>query len=208
MTDKVPVGTQSGHTTGGALDNPITWRSITRIFLGFAGEYALLSLIEDAPEALKVTTVICAVAGLFALETEDWLKKRHAYLFGSTIAILALVYLSFVGYAVGHVYSEIVITQKLERLYQKGSDLKERPFPRVMTDAEVRDWIKQVNSWSDETAGYLAENVNMFAHDRFLNTTGQITLNHVGLTTDENQYVNQIDWLQRNLEAIIVGRQR
>jgi hypothetical protein len=51
------------------IDAPITWQTVIRIGLGFGAEYALLALIEDAPSALKIATMLCALIALFILET-------------------------------------------------------------------------------------------------------------------------------------------
>src|SRR5690348_4920667 len=108
----------AGGTTVLTLDSPITWRSLARIGLGFAGEYALLALIEDAPAALKIGTVLCAVAALFVLETEGRLRKTSSYLFLGSIVIVASIYLGFIGYALDHIHQEAVIDRRLSALYR------------------------------------------------------------------------------------------
>jgi hypothetical protein len=64
-----------------AIDLPITWRSVVRVGLVWMAEYAMLTSIEDANVALKIATIICAVAALATLEFEvASLKKRPPFL--------------------------------------------------------------------------------------------------------------------------------
>jgi len=58
------------------FSKPITWNSVLRLSLGFGAEYSLLSLIEDAPIALKMATMLCSLGALAALEGRDWLNKK------------------------------------------------------------------------------------------------------------------------------------
>ncbi len=169
-----PVGTQ-GTVVSPALDEAITWRSVTRIGLGFAAEYALLALIEDAPAALKIATVICAVAGLFVLETENWFHRQHKRLFISSIAALVAIYLCFIAYAAAHALGKQHRQAQLREIYVAGNLLKDRELNiepgGTGGSYEAKDVTQleaDVVSWRNETAIWLAKNYGPAARVRFL----------------------------------------
>jgi hypothetical protein len=82
------------------LDQAITWRSVIRIGLIWAAEYAMLSLIEESPPYIKVATMICAIGLLATLEFEQWLRSKKNELFLGSLSMFILVYVSFIGYAI------------------------------------------------------------------------------------------------------------
>jgi hypothetical protein len=111
------------HLGGHGLDKPITWSSAVRLGLGYAGEYALLSLIEDAPEALKVATVLCSIGALAALEARDWLEHQRQYSFRATVTSVSVVYLGFVGYAISHSVERHNVRLGLQKIYTDATPL-------------------------------------------------------------------------------------
>jgi Mn2+/Fe2+ NRAMP family transporter len=112
-----------------ALDSPITWRSAAIVGLGFAGEYALLALIEDAPEALKVATMVCAVVVIVILLTEKWFHQKHRYLFVISILLVAAIYVGFVIYAAVHAITRQERQAHLREIYVSGNLFKNRELP-------------------------------------------------------------------------------
>jgi hypothetical protein len=84
------------------LDKPISWRTIFRAGFIWGAEYALLSLIEDAPAWLKVATIVCALCALASLEGETWLNHQQKHLFVISFGTVAVVYLVFIGFAINH----------------------------------------------------------------------------------------------------------
>ena len=155
------------------LDAPITWRSLARIGLGFAGEYALLALIEDAPAALKIATVVCAVAGLFVLESESWLRRRDKHGFGSAVVIVTAIYMSFVWYAVNHVLTLRAEEAKIRAFYAEGSALLRRDVP-AETDSplafdplQIHKLQQDSEAWETKVSEWLEKNVGPSARIRF-----------------------------------------
>ena len=192
-----------------AFDSPITWRSLTRIGLGFAGEYSLLALIEDAPAALKVGTVMCAVAALFVLETEGWLQKKHRYLFTGMISVVTSIYLGFIGYALNHIRQEANVNKHLEELYRDGLTLQQQPFAAKMTDQDARNWQANVARWASDTEIYLDRNIGIFAKAKFGNIFGHLIISYNALSNQEiNNLVNNQGSMLQNLDAIIVEREK
>lgn len=167
------IGTQ-GTVAGPGLDKAITWRSVARIGLGFAGEYALLALIEDAPAALKIATVICAVAGLFILETESWFHRQHKRLFISTIGIVVFVYLAFVAYAADHALRKQQRQEALRNFYVIGSAFKGRELAiegqngGTYKKEDVSKLENDVLNWRNQTSDWLEVNYDAAARVRFL----------------------------------------
>jgi hypothetical protein len=187
------------------LDSPITWRSLARIGLGFAGEYALLALIEEAPAALKIATVICAVAGLFILETESRLRKRRAFV-GAIVAV-CVIYFGFIGYAVNHVYQETAIEKRLHQLSVQGITFQTNPFPnRTPSMEELQQWADSIDVWKNTTATYLQDNLGDYERERFLNIRGMPMFSYGGASTEVNQLLNISVNLHKNLTSIIESR--
>jgi hypothetical protein len=73
------------------------WKTALRWTSGIAVEYGVLSLIEDAPVAVKLSTIAIGVLGLLALQFEKTLRKWHRHLFVSVLIGLAVIYVGTVG---------------------------------------------------------------------------------------------------------------
>jgi hypothetical protein len=76
------------------------WRIAAKWFLGFALEYAVLSLIEGAGIGTEVATAIIAALGLVTLQYERQLRGWHPRLFGFCLLGLASLYLAVVIYGI------------------------------------------------------------------------------------------------------------
>jgi len=155
----------------------LTWKSLLKLGAGFAAEYALLSLIEDAPEVVKVATLVTALGALGALESQEWLIRRHRHLFMAAIVVTSVIYLCFIGYALWHVRHESQIDRRLEQFYLAAEPLLEMAHPLAASvtkpsEVAVNRWQKDVTNWKDEVANYLLENVSDYAKARFLNLRG------------------------------------
>jgi hypothetical protein len=146
--------------------------SATRIGLGFAGEYALLSLIEDAPEALKVATVICAVGALIALETELWLRKRNAFI--PLISALSVIYASFVSYAIYETIHRNAVLQHLQEACVQSGTLLYYPAETMLKpdggvdQSALREYSIRAQKWAKETSDWIDNNIGIGAKERFL----------------------------------------
>lgn len=106
------------------FDRPITLRQALALALGWAAEYALLTLIESAPTSLKVATMLSATAGLAVLQAEDWLLSKGRWIFWGCATVVAAVWLSFVGYALHQVAHQDAIKAALRALYVEAGDLE------------------------------------------------------------------------------------
>lgn len=179
------------------------WRSLIIIGLAWAAEYALLELIGEANLALKVATILCAIAALFILEIEQWFAGGHRFYFRAGIIIVSILYLCFVGYAIKYAYDRYSAHQYLEESYTQGAEIRQAPFKG---DVNVQDWTKKLQAWRDETSSYLKDNVGGMAYDKFL-ITGKGTVQY---SKDEalNYGLNQASDLLANLESIIVSGRR
>jgi hypothetical protein len=185
---------------------PITWMSAVRLALGFAGEYSLISLIQDAPEALKIATLLCSIGILIALETRYWLNERGKHLFSTTILALSIIYAGFVVYALMHSYNQSVISARLDELYKKGSYLVEKPFVEHLLSNYAPTWEVQVSGWIGETKAYLEDNVGGISSAKFMNTIGYQTLNYNGIPTEFDNGVNNLVPFLKNLAEIIAQK--
>lgn len=187
------------------LDSPITWVSAIRLGLFWGGEYALLSLIEDAPEALKVATVLCSIGALASLEGRSWLNKRRANLFVIIIASISTIYGSFVIYAFAHAYHQSVISSNLDRLYNTGTEIVERPFFKRLTSDKAPEWQKDGEGWVEETKAFLDAEIGGIASARFVNTVGS-TAESYNIPSEFERGVNALVPMLKNLAEIIRER--
>lgn len=188
------------------LDSPITWVSAVRLGLGLAGEYALLSLIEDAPEALKIGTVICAIGAIAALESRAWLDNLRPKLFVVTMSVLSLFYISFVAYAILNVWHQTTVTEKLDDLYKRGSALIEEPLIHSLSPDQTTEWEANTNQWYNETRNYLDKEVGGIASAKFVNTVGSPVMTYnVSSPALNNDLANLVP-VVKNLEVIIGAR--
>lgn len=192
-----------------ALDKPITWRSLVWIALAFAGEYALLALIEDAPAILKIATMLCAVAALLVLQTESWFHRQHKYLFAAAITAVSAIYLGFVGYAVSHGLERQAAQAELRKIYASVEPLIVRTIP-TLTDGGVVD-PKAVDqfqldaiAWESKTAKWLEQNFSIAARERFLDMAGVGTICWTRFCEQPyNGTRNRLIQEKRNLATII-----
>jgi hypothetical protein len=154
-----------------ALDSPVTWRSVALIGLGFAGEYALLALIEDAPEALKVATMMCAVAAIFILGTENRFHRQHRYLFIASILAVTAIYMGFVVYAIKHEITKGQHLSRLEDIYSDVEKLIGGAIPNLekpeMSDTAIDKLEFKSSAWERATAEWLDNNLGHGARARF-----------------------------------------
>jgi hypothetical protein len=189
------------------IDKPITWMSATTLGLGYAGEYSLLSMIEDSPEALKIATMLCSIGVLIALEGRGWLNRQSKWLFASVLGILSLIYLGFVGYAIQHSLHQIAVGQQLDALYQEGADIQKGVLSGTLTTtSQQEEWKAKATSWRDKTAAYLQDEVSPFANSKFLNTYGEVSLTYGGMPQDVNYMINTVQNSLTHLETIILSR--
>lgn len=159
-----------------ALDKPITWRTVARLGLGFAAEYALLALIEDAPVAVKIATVLCATGALAALESEDWLNRKRERLFTVVISLLGAIYFCFLAYAGGHALNRLAVRQGLERIYVQSGKWFPQSFPvdpgnGLFDPAAVTQFANEVSNWEQSSAIWIGEHLGETARDRFLDAS-------------------------------------
>jgi hypothetical protein len=153
---------------------PITWKTAVRLALGFAGEYALLALIEDAPAALKVATVLCAAGALAAMESQDWLNKRRHNLFAQIIGTIATIYLMAIAYGIVHYLEKLSVRHGLEARYIESSELVGReltvtdPQYGIPDQAAVDRLEADAKAWERETAAWIESHIGPAARERFL----------------------------------------
>ena len=161
---------------------PFTWKSLLRIGAGSAAEFALLTLIADSPESVKVVTLVVAISALGALEFQEWLTKRHRYLFFGVIGIAGTVYLGFVGYAVFHTYEEANTKsedalqakqrdQHLHELYLQGSAIWTRQLT-IKDQDDARANAVACDKWMNEAREWLRTKMGSPAEGRFLDDNG------------------------------------
>lgn len=120
------------------MDAPITWRSFFRATLIFAAEYAMLALIEEAPSFLKVSTIICALALLAALELEDWLQRVRPNAFRSAILLSVTLYSGCIMYALLMLANKTYVKEHLGELYTQGMSVGVREELTVKDDVSEK----------------------------------------------------------------------
>lgn len=159
----------------GSLDRPVTWGSLLRVGLAFGAEYGVLSLIEDAPVALKIATVICSILALITLESKTALTLRHRYAFTSAIGFIAIVYAGFAAYAVQHSINRIATRHGLERIYTEAAELPKRSMKILngngLDQRDVAQFASDFDSWNEASARWIETHISAAARERFLDTS-------------------------------------
>ena len=105
------------------IDTPITWRTVVRVGLVWAAEYAMLALIEDAPTFMKVATVLCSLSILFVLESQSLFTALPARAYKNAILTSLLLYTACVVYAIHIVERKEFIKDELAKLYTEGMNI-------------------------------------------------------------------------------------
>jgi hypothetical protein len=193
------------------LDHPLTIRSLIRIGLAFAAEYALLALIEDAPAALKIATVICAIGALLALETEAQLKTWWRYSPGVIISALALIYAGFVGYGIQQHFHGEGIKAGLKDKYFASAELAHVYIVVDANGAPDKGALEQRTEgavkWEVDTEQWIEANIGKAARERFLDSGA--TTNFGWLVPKDaessrfNNAMNRFLGLRKNLATMI-----
>lgn len=193
------------------LDRPITWASVARVALAAAAEYGMLSLIEDAPFAVKLATVLCSVAALAALESRDWLESLRARLFATAMIALGAIYLGFLGYAVNYYLDKAAIRHGLEARYAAASEFVSRQIPATnnagsLDQPSVNRLAIDIRSWETETSAWLGNNMGEAARARFLDPASRTTWLWGPGPSYEERYsnlMNRVSGERKNLAVII-----
>ena len=186
-------------------------RAVIRVALVWAAEYAMLSLIEDAPEVVKVATLLCAVAALVVMQFEGWLRGVWKKSFRFALLAVALVYMGFIGYAVKHTFGLITIRNGLESRYVAGRQMQQRSMitttGAAMDTTLVGRFSHDVDAWEAETDRWLLDNLSPAAAERFLDYSNQpagVMWNENGQTTPlYSETVNRLTRDNRNLAVIM-----
>lgn len=195
--------------SAGLIDKPITWGSLARVGLAWAAEYGVLSLIEDAPFAVKMATIVCALGALAALETKEWLNQRK-YLFFSVMGFVSAIYFCFVIYAASHALHLIFARNGLEQKYAQSNELLRREVletnPQHGADKEneaARQFARDVSEWKTSTGDWIRENVGVAAYARFLEPPTMFYNFGPHFNKDYNMSMNDLVGCRRNLAIII-----
>jgi hypothetical protein len=152
------------------IDGPVTWRSVIRLGLGFAAEYAMLALIEDAPVALKVATVVCATGALVTLKLEKWLKTISDLLFYSIIGILSTTYIGFIIFAVTTKELQSDTKRLAEQCYFDSDELTARNISddQAKKSKDIDKLSSDFRSWEGKRADMLLSRAGEAARERFI----------------------------------------
>jgi hypothetical protein len=176
-----------------------------------AAEYAMMALIE-APVALKVATVLCAIAALVGLESDRWLRRRGRYAFAGYMAIIAVVYLYFVVHAMDHATDVARIKAGLRELYASSAALSERDIPinsdnATLDQDAVAGWINDFKAWEHTTADKMEIYLGPVARARFL-TWGTTLPPNWGAKYDWNYSIFrwQFESERKNLRELVENR--
>ena len=167
--------------------------------------------------ALKVATVVCAVAGLFVLEAEGWLQKRHRYGFTTIIVIVSAVYLGFVGFAINHAVERAATKAGLKAISSASTPLIDRQIPLApknnetaptLNGAAVDQFERDYLDWERTSAAWIREHLGDAAHDHFLDRSNITSFSQWGLVADfkYDHLRNLLSGERRNLISIMESR--
>jgi hypothetical protein len=202
-----------------SLDIPVTWRSVIRIGLLWGAEYAVLSLIEDAPIALKLATVFCALGALVILELETRLAQVSVQIrririsrFQIAISVIGLIYAGFIVYAVAHAAERQRIMNGLQKIYITSGSLLNREIIGVTNleapdDNALSQYEKDFAEWQNRSQEWIGENVGEAAKERFLDRS---LISYLGYGARYNERYstirNRLREERNNLHAILESR--
>lgn len=170
MSDKIPdaIDPSSGAVS---ITFKFDWRTIVRIGLVWAAEYAMLALIEDAPAVLKIGTLVCALAGLGILQFEDQILKKGRRVFLAAVGAASAVYLGLSAYAINHYLNRQELRARMAEMYVTGGKIIDREIPVVSFDkydeTSVKKFIEDGLRWEKTTGDWLLANLGDTARERF-----------------------------------------
>jgi hypothetical protein len=93
-----PSAEAIGKAVAAALVHVFSWKNAVSAACLAASEYAMLSLIEDAPRAIKLATFIAPLAAFLTIQFEKRLRAVHVDLYPTTLVLICVGYLAFGGY--------------------------------------------------------------------------------------------------------------
>ncbi len=197
------------------FDKPITWGTFTRFALVGAAEYAMLALIEDAPTAVRVATILCALAALGVLEGARWLRGIHRYLFDISIILILMIYLGFIGYAIHHASERKRIMAGLQDIYISSGKLVNREIFGITSlsnnfdKADVERYKVDFNRWENASRQWIKQNISEAAEERFLDRSNVSYFNYGNRVSDAPEYSevrNRLQEERRNLSTIMESK--
>jgi len=171
------------------------WKTIGLLGLGWAAEYAMLSLIEDSPEILKAATLICALAGIAILTSHDVLRHKRIKVFWLLAVLIGVIYLSFVGLALTGIANKWNVERGLKRIYGESTPLT---LMSVGSDNEQKDFKLSFKEWERRSADWIAINVGLVAYGHFLSRH-----DHWGDCNDFSCFRERLEIDRANLLEII-----
>lgn len=190
-------------------------RAVVRIALVWAAEYAMLSLIEDAPETVKVATLVCAVLALVIMQFEAWLRTVRKNAFRNALTAVAFVYAGFIAFAVQHVSHESWVKAQTNNWYVKGRLIQKSVIPiDGTTNKPSQEAISamgdNLHKWEDDVSAWLAANLGDAAEAKFLDHNNCLFMNWSISYRDAHAFdqkydivMNQLGCDERNLATII-----
>lgn len=84
----------------GAIRHVFTWKNAFSAACLAASEYAMLSLIEDAPRSIKLATLIVPLLAFLTIQFEARLRKIHNDVYPIILVLLLVGYVGFGSYII------------------------------------------------------------------------------------------------------------
>jgi hypothetical protein len=217
MANEIPETLNDAGSDIVSITFKFEWRTIARIGLVWAAEYALLALIEDSPAAVKLATLVCALLALLTLQFEDRVRSLKRTLFRDVMFALGVIYSAFIVYAVVHVYDRESARRTAKELYVSSSEMMNRQLPVAADvpnggsyDAKaVTQVADDAATWRKNTAEWLGKNLGEAARERFLDVSGFPSLCWGPKYQDQScdlrygQVMNRLVNDRKNLAAIL-----
>lgn len=197
------------------LDKPVTWHSVVRVGLIWGAEYALLSLIEDAPAWFKLATIGASLAALAALEWKTKLDKVWRYSFPVAIIGLLAIYGSCIGYAYNEHLIRVSLREHLLRIYSSSRELSERTIPldtktkANLDQPEVTRFRNDFRKWEKNAADWIEKHLGPAAREQFLDRGNMPSLVGWGENFVDSRYDQDRNFLssdRHNLFLILESR--
>jgi hypothetical protein len=93
-----PSADAIGRAVADALVHVFSWKNAFSAAFLAASEYAMLSLIEDAPRAIKLATFIAPLAAFLTIQFEKRLRAVHVDLYPAVLVFICVSYVALGGY--------------------------------------------------------------------------------------------------------------
>lgn len=147
----------SGNETKSAVAEILTFRTLVKAALAVLAEYAVLSLIEDAPLSVKIATALIPALALLVIEFDRRLNAWHTNIVPASLGALVAAYIAILilgpwvrWHATSHNTSRRGEIREQLALYIGQAEAMQK------TCEDPRSTVPDVGQWKGQVEQFLA----------------------------------------------------